>query len=250
MKIFLAVLLFFIGISASTAQTVGPDPVTGLILLGFQAFTSDGTYTPDPGTTEAYVIVVAQGGGGGGCASTTSLQNCVAGSGTGGGYAAAYFANPDTEAITVGNSGVGGAAGDNDGVSGSTASFGSLVSCPGGIAGAGGSANTATIPTIAGKISGSAPECTVSGTSQYSTFPGTDSTFGASMGVLGNVFSGPGGSTIYGTGGYSVFGNGNGNDGIGFGGGGSGAVSSNGGSAVAGGNPGGGIIIIEEYKSQ
>lgn len=247
MKKFLAVLFLIFGISLANAQTLGPTPIQGMILLSFQAFVSSGTYTPTPGATEDYVTVIGQGGGGGGCASTSVLQNCVAGSGGAGSYAAAYILSPVAETVTIGTSGAGGAAGNNNGVPGGTVSFGSLISCPGGVAGAGSAAFTATTATVT-KTTGSAPTaCTISGSTNYITYPGQYPSPSESLGVLGAAFSPPGALSLYGSGGNGVYANGAGASGSGLGSGGSGAVSSNGGSAVAGGNPANGVIIIEEY---
>ena len=247
MKNAFVILLTFLGLSPAHAQTLGPFPMNGLVMIGYQAFVSNGTYTPDPGTQEIYVTVIGQGGGGGGCASTSVVQNCVAGSGGAGSYAAVYILSPITETITVGTSGAGGAAGNNNGVHGSTVSFGSLISCPGGVAGAGSAAFTATTPTIT-TTTGIAPTaCTISGSTNYVTYPGQYPSPSESLGVLSAVFSPPGGLSLYGSGGNGVSVNGAGADGSGLGSGGSGAVSSNGGSAVAGGNPGNGVIIVEEY---
>jgi len=222
--------------------------VTGIGLIGVQRFTASGTYTPDTGTQSIIVEVQAQGGGGGGCASTSSTQNCVSGSGTGGSYAEVYYSSAATETVTIGTAGAGGSAGNNNGTAGSTASFGSLVSCPGGATGAGSGALTDTTFFFALPTTGPQGACTISGGTTIKNTAGGAPSPGIMMTGLGNVISGAGGNSFMGVGGGIVAQNGSGGSAQGNGGGGSGGVSSNSGAAVAGGNPTGGIIIVYEYN--
>ena len=220
--------------------------VSGIGLIGVQDFTSSGTYTPDTGTQSIIVEVVAQGGGGGGCASTSSTQNCVATSGQGGSYAKVFYTSAATETVTIGTSGAGGSAGNNAGTSGSTSSFGSLISCPGGIAGGGGAAFTATSVSYSINF-GYSGLCTISGGTTLVSTQGGYPGVGISLGSLGGNFSGNGGASPLGTGSPGVNVTNSGFSGAGKGSGGSGGVSSNG-AAEAGGNPSGGKIIIYEYN--
>ena len=222
--------------------------VTGIGLIGVQSFTSSGTYTPDANTQAIIVEVQAQGGGGGGCAATSSTQNCVSGSGIGGSYAEVYYSSATTETITIGSSGAGGAAGNNNGTPGSAASFGGLISCPGGVAGLGGAAQTDTVFEQVGPITGAQGGCTISGGTTIRNTAGTSVGAGIMLTGLGNVFSSPGGNSFMGVGGSLAAGNNPGGQGQGNGGAGSGGVSSNSGSAVSGGNPSGGKIIVYEYN--
>lgn len=222
----------------------------GAGLINVQVFMSSGTYTPDAGTQAIIVEVVAQGGGGGGCASTTSTQNCVAGSGGAGSYAKVYYTSASTETVTIGTTGTGGAAGDNNGTPGATTSFGSLISCAGGIAGLGGAAIADTTTYIAG-FTGSFPAtCTVPGGTIINRIQGMNyfSSYAFGTGTPGALISGTGGSNPLGYGGYGVSGFGAGINGVGHGSGASGAASSNGNTSFAGGNPGGGEVIVEEYN--
>jgi len=221
--------------------------VTGIGLIGVQSFTSSGTYTPDAQTQAIIVEVQAQGGGGGGCASTSSTQNCVAGSGIGGSYAEVYYSSAVTETVTIGTSGAGGSAGNNNGTAGSTASFGALVSCPGGVAGLGGSAQTDTNFAQVGPISGAQGGCSISGGTTIKNTGGASPGAGIMLTGLGNVYSAPGGNSMMGVGASLAVGNSAGGNAQGNGGGGSGATSANG-PAQAGGNPSGGRIVVYEYN--
>ena len=221
--------------------------VTGIGLIGVQSFTSSGTYTPDAQTQAIIVEVQAQGGGGGGCASTSSTQNCVAGSGIGGSYAEVYYSSAATETVTIGTSGAGGSAGNNNGTAGSTASFGALVSCPGGVAGLGGAAQTDTNFVQVGPITAAQGPCSISGGTTIKNTGGASPGAGIMLTGLGNVYSAPGGNSMMGVGASLAVGNSAGGNAQGNGGGGSGATSANG-SSQAGGNPSGGRIVVYEYN--
>jgi len=221
--------------------------VTGIGLIGIQVFTSSGTYTEDSGTQEIIVEVQAQGGGGGGCATSSSTQNCISGAGNSGSYAKVFYTSSfSPETINIGTAGAGGSAGDNNGTGGGTASFGSLVSCPGGGAGSGGAAFTATTPTILFP-NRTTSSCTISGGTTISSIPTFVSGFSQSLGALGTNTIPSGANSILGIGGVPQAGQAAGGNASGFGAGGSGGATSNG-SAVGGGNPSGGEIVIYEYN--
>lgn len=231
----------------SNGLNVSGGTVTGVGLIGVQVFTSSGTYTKDAGTQSIIVEVVGQGGGGGGCPSTTSTQNCIGGSGQGGAYARVYYTGSfSPETVTINTTGAGGAAGANPGVAGGSASFGSLVSCPGGGNGAAGSAFTATSPSITGPATLSGA-CTISGGTTIVSTVGQYPQISYALGVLGLNLSGIGGGSPLGAGGNANAGTGAGTTGGGRGAAGSGGVSSNG-VAQAGGNPSGGAVIVYEFN--
>lgn len=112
-------------------------------LLNIQTFTASGTYTPTAGTNRIIVEVQASGGGGGGVGATGAGQNAVAQGGSAGTYASVYISGSITsQAVTINNPGAGGAAGINAGGTAGVTSFGTYVSCPGGIGGAGSGAQS------------------------------------------------------------------------------------------------------------
>lgn len=100
-----------------------------------------------PGLYAIKVKLQAPGGGGGGVAGASSQVAC-ANSGGGGEYAEKFIlasALGDTETVTIGAVGTGGAAGNNNGGSGGNCSFGSHFNVVGG-GGGNGEAASATVP--------------------------------------------------------------------------------------------------------
>lgn len=101
----------------------------------FTAAESGSSYTKSPGTRAIYIKQCAGGGGGGGSYATGGSQyslGCSAGAGS---YAEGWFASGfDGAVLTIGSGGVAGTAAGNGG-NGGTTSFGSLLSCPGGVGG-------------------------------------------------------------------------------------------------------------------
>lgn len=115
--------------------TLGSVPATGA-LIGYQVFTSSGTYTKAT-NNPSYVIVEVQGGGSGGSGGAIGY------SGSSGGYAMKkILASALASSVTV-TVGAGGAASGNGG----TSSFGSHVSATGGswTTGAGGTGSNGDI---------------------------------------------------------------------------------------------------------
>lgn len=218
-------------------------------LINEQVFSATGTYTPTAGTNAIEVEVLAQGGGGGGCGASSATQNCIAGSAAAGSYAKVYYATtPGTQTVTIGTTGAGGATGNNPGTVGATASFGALISCPGGTAGAGGAPFTATTASIVlGAVSPAA--CTIAGgtpTTLVST-PGAPAAPSLSLGLLADNVSGIGGGTLYGAGGAAGLTTAAGANATGSGAGGGSGVTANAASS-AGGNPSGGLIVVREFR--
>lgn len=213
--------------------------------IGRQVFTSAGTYTPDAGTNRVVVTVLSGGGAGGGTPATTSGQSAAGGGGFSGSYAQALFTSGFsgvTVTVPAAATGVSNAAGN----AGGTASFGSLISCPGGTAGIVGGVTTGVGGT--GFVSAQAA-CTVAGASAtYVNLPGGAPAFGVVLAAASIGFSGQGAASPFGAGGAS-----RGSSGAGFpataygvGGGGANAVAAQ--SAFAGGTAGAPIILIDEYQ--
>jgi hypothetical protein len=226
--------------------------VSGIGLIGVQAFTSSGTYTPDAGTQAVIIEVVGGGGGGGGCPATSSTQNCIAGSGQAGSYTKVYLTSGFTGGISVGvgAAGAAGTAGANSGSAGGTTTFGSVISCSGGAPGNGGSAFTSTVPGVAGTTGTSGVTCTVSSGTVLASVLGA-SYISQSLGAAGTAVSGNGGSSPIGAGGNwqaSVASSHAGVSATGPGGAGSGAASTNSGAASAGGAGAIGGVIIYEFN--
>lgn len=101
----------------------------------FTAAESGSSYTKSLGTRAIYIKQCGAGGGGGGSYATGGSQyslGCSAGAGS---YAEGWFASGfDGAVLTIGSGGVAGTAAGNGGNGGAT-SFGSLLSCPGGVGG-------------------------------------------------------------------------------------------------------------------
>jgi hypothetical protein len=210
-------------------------------LLNVQIFTSNGTYTPTPGTNSIIVEVQGAGGAGGGALTTSSSQSSAGSGGTSGAYAKGRFTSSFSGvAVTVGTAGTG-AVGGNGGTGGTT-SFGALLSAPGG---PGGGAGT-TISSSSAGVSGAG-----SGNTSMPSGGNVVALEGQSGGTgvifLVSSYSGFGGSSPNGTGGASKFSVGAGLAGSGYGAGGSGALNGISSSATAGGNGSPGVAIVWEF---
>jgi hypothetical protein len=212
------------------------DPVWGLptgTLIGVQVFTSSSTYTPTTGTASVIVEVQAPGGGGGGVSATGAGQVAQAQSGSGGSYAKVRVTSGFSGVtVTIGAAGTGGAAGTNAGTSGGTTSFGSIISCPGGVGGAG----SAAVTPPQGQTGANPPAaCTVTGATTIVSIPGGAGSLGISQSTSFVVAA---------MGGISAMGLGSSN---GAGSGGAGASITQSTSAAAGANAAAGKIIVYEY---
>lgn len=122
---------------------------------------SSGVYTPTPGTNAILVRLQAPGGAGGGSAATGAGQSSCGTGGGSGAYVEAYFTSGFSGiTLTLGTAGTG-VAGANGG-SATNATFGPLITCPGGGGGLAGVAVNApaftggtgptAMPTITGGI--------------------------------------------------------------------------------------------------
>ena len=189
------------------------------------------------------------GGGGGGCAATSSTEYAVSGSGAGGGYAESFILVSDlatSEAVTVGQGGNGGAAGNNTGTGGTDSIFDTIsgeVRADGGNGGAGSAVIANTVASFTGQASpGTAIGNILAITGEFGSARigvGTGSTSHFGMpGRGGNSFLGHGGA--YGsnnTGGHA--------GGKGAGGGATRNAASQ--AARAGGNGSDGVVIVTLY---
>lgn len=189
--------------------SMGAVPATGA-LIGYQVFTSSGTYTKSTNNPSFVIVEVVGGGGSGGTGGTGSgipAPTYYGGAGGGGGYAREKLlasALASSETVTVG-----GAAG--------TSSFGSHCSATGGVTG--------------GTASAFGPGANSAG----GTGSGGDINRSGARGNTGFV----GGNSALGFGGSAESKNG-----IAYGGGATGGL----GAGVAGGIGASGIVIIWEYK--
>ncbi|WP_254215316.1 hypothetical protein [Burkholderia multivorans] len=211
-------------------------------LIGTQVFTGSGTYTPTPGMT--FVIFEVQGGGAsGGGATVPSAGNVSVGSpGTAGAYARGKFTAAQvgaSQAVTVGAGAPGQTGGG--GLNGGTSSVGSLISAVGGVGGT--MLNNAAAPAVNGNGNFAT---TVTGANLFSS-SGTCASL--SLALSGSIGAGaPGGSSLFGAGGYGVATNSTGTAALNSGAGGGGVVAT---SAATGSLSGGagrsGIVIAWEY---
>jgi hypothetical protein len=210
-------------------------------LINTQTFTASGTYVPTPGTNSITVEGIGGGGGGSGCPSPGASNYVAGGGGAAGSYGKARIILPTQQTVTIGAGGAGGVG--TSGSAGGQSSFGSLLIVPGGGGGQVGSAGSAT--RGAGGSSGAAASVSAGATLIVGS-PGPSGIMGA--GFNGVLWSGRGGSSIYGSGGqeggYGVAGM----NATGYGCGGAGACQQGTGSALNGGNGSAGIFIIYEYS--
>jgi hypothetical protein len=217
----------------------------GRVLGAPISFASSGTYTPSPGARLIRVRAVGGGGAGGGSAANPSTAVTACSGGGAGASIEAWFLVSSLPAagvpVTIA---AGGGGGPGQGNAAGTTSFGSLITCPGGVGGGAVSYTTTTINFAAQGTGGAAP--TFSGSALYAVGHNGQS------GSCGLVFNG---SCMPGQGGVSPFGAGGPNissgpgiaaSGFGAGGGGAGVPASVG--PFDGGNGGGGFVDITEYS--
>lgn len=231
--------------------TIVGDGATSVSSVVKQVFTTSGTYTPTSGMLYCVVEVVGGGGGGGGTQATgASTAACGAGGGSGN-YTTAVFSAATigpSQTVTIATAAAGGIGG-NQGATGGTCSFGSLLTALGGTGGFFGT-SSASGTTIGGTGGTGGTGAAINGMGQ----PGTNGFW-----ISGQIIvSGTGGSTLYGGSPATMSGiytgnvtNGANATGYGAGGGGafSGTNSGSGSAAGNGGTGGTGIVIITEYIS-
>lgn len=207
-------------------------------LLNVRTFTTNGTYTPTPGTS-SIVVEVQGGGGGGGGTSAQNATNVAAGTGGGGGgYARSRLTSGFSgAAIVVGTGGAGGV--NAAGTAGGGSSFGGTITAAGG---GGGGASAGFLPPTINSSGGN-------GLSSGGNILNLSGGFGGDGFGMSTVSatSGRGGASFFGAGASPVVGNTNGNVGLNPGSGGSGSLTPSNGAARTGGAGAPGIVIITEY---
>ncbi|WP_157661702.1 hypothetical protein [Burkholderia ubonensis] len=223
---------------ALISQGLSADPIFGYptgTLIGFQRFTSSGTYTQSAGTNSVIVEIQGAGGAGGGAAATGAGQFSCGSGGAAGGYIRHRMTSGFSGAtVTIGaagsgSSGAAGAAGGNTSFAGITANGGS------GGASNGPSTSAATAPSAGGTASGGS-------IINSSGAPG--------LWCVGNAtlaYGGIGANSLLGAGGIEVA-NGTGGAATGYGAGGGGAVIGASSGAQTGGAGAQGVVIVWEYN--
>lgn len=230
-----------VGAATLPAHAMQLGQATGR-LIGVQAFSVSGTYTPTAGTTSIQVEGIGGGGAGGGAQATDGGSVACGAGGASGSWARAYGPVPGAPvAVTIGAGGAG-ISGGFAGGAGGTTSFGALAIFPGG----GGGQAGATSLTGFGQATQAAPGAAPSGTMGPNLFGASGQP--GSLGWLnsGVIASGQGAPGPYGGGGTNTA-NGNGNAASGYGAGGSGGASSPSMPARSGGAGRAGLIIVYEY---
>lgn len=225
-----------------------PASGPGKTLIQVDIFSSSGTWTKPAGCTAAEVFVWAGGGSGSAAGAASATQGSGGGGGGGGGYAYEYLTSlPNaTEAVTVGAGGAAPTAGNNNGNTGESSSFGTSAY----LSATGGAGGTNTPSTASNLVVGGDGGVGSGGSVNMGGNGGDAMVLNASTGIR---FGGAGGASAGGGGGGAAVialasaGSAAGNAGRFPGGGGSGAQSWNGGAAAAGGAGGGGLIIVKSY---
>lgn len=241
-------------IGATTASTgkfttlQATSTLTGFTgrLLNVQVFTSGGTYTATTGTSFVIVDAVGAGGGGGGISATAAGQSAGAAGGSGGSFARIQVTSGFSgSTVTIGAAGAAGAAGGIGGTGGAT-SFGTFVSCPGGI---GGSSGGAIASPIVGAFTASPAAPTVAGATTLFASKGNPSAMPTIVSVAGtSQIGGSGANGPFGAGAPGLTTSAAGTAASGFGAGGSGAGAGASQSALGGGAGSGGLVIVYEYS--
>lgn len=214
-------------------------------LLNVRTFFTSGTYTPTPGTKRVIVEMVGGGGGGAGARAATATTISVGGAGGAGAYAKCQFTSGFNGVnVTVGSGGMGGTTSNPYASIGGTSSFGNLVSAPGGDSGKpAGPSDSFPFSTVAATVSAGP-----SGSGIILGTPGEGAASSIALSTAVSVSS-PGGSSLFGAGGFITAYGANGITGAGYGAGGGPVATSTGSpnTALAGGNGSPGIVIIWEY---
>ncbi|MDR9177898.1 hypothetical protein [Burkholderia multivorans] len=200
------------------------------------------TFSPLSATASVRVRAVGAGGGSGGVPATGSSQYGASAGAQGGAYAEGWYSSGFSGAlISVGAGGAGGAAGANNGANGGSTSFGSLISCPGGLGTQAGTVVSTSTPLWVG--GGAISQSLASGGFvNTGVFSGNNS-FGSGTGALA---VGAGGNSPFGSGGITI--PSGGFPGAGYGAGASGVGIGASTAAIAGQSGSSGCLIIEELS--
>lgn len=202
-------------------------------------FTTPGanSYTPTPGANRAIVEVVGGGGAGGGSTVTGAGEIAAGGGGGAGGYCRKLVTALSPVTITVGAGGA--SVHQGNGGNGGTSSFGAVCSATGGTGGPVGTAGTSGNGTGFPGGNGFGGDLNVDGQAGGGAF---------GIGSLPLVYSGFGGSSMFGAGGRNTYGYAAGHKATGFGSGGGGSSSTPSTAGAQGGPGAGGIVIVWEYQ--
>lgn len=210
-------------------------------LLGYQIFTTSGTYAPSVGMGSAVFRVQGGGAAGAGLATPSAGNVSIGAPGTSGSYAEGRFLAASigaSQSVTIGAGGIAGsnAAGGNGG----TTSVGSLITAPGGV---GGSLLNNQVPGVTNGNGGLAGTPTGANIFQsIGTCPGVSTSVSAS-----SAQAGAGGASMFGNGGTPPPVNGSGVVAQNYGAGGSGVAGGSGSGNLAGGAGKSGIVIVLEF---
>jgi len=135
-------------------------------LIGYQVFTTSGTYSKGTNNPSFVVVeVVGGGGGGGGASNNAGSYSAGAGGGGAGGYSMKKILNASlasSESVTVGSGGSAGATTPTNGGAGGTSSFGTHATATGG----GGGLTSQNAAIRAGGAGGSGASGDVNGAGQ------------------------------------------------------------------------------------
>lgn len=216
-------------------------------LIAVQVFNASGTYTPTTGATTAIVEAIGGGGGGGGAAATGAGTVAPAQGGSAGAYAKVFLPSLSSQTVTIGTGGGGGNTSGSAGTAGGQTTFGTIITCPGGLGGSGAIAVTppfffraAGINTVASTTAtaiilstgntGGLGIAMAAGGSDISAGEGAASPFGGGAGSVNNTTQAGTNATTKGTGG-------------------GGALSTSTGAGQTGGTGANGVVIVYEYSN-
>lgn len=244
---------------ASGCFSVAGECVTGQgggggsgVLLNIQTFTTNDTYVPSAGATNAQVIVTGGGAGGGGAdgpAADTTNETVAGGGGAGGTSIALIDLTSITSVnVIVGGGGGGGTNAGGSGSIGQDSAFGTHATGTGGAIGGGTGQTNATGCAAAGAIgtpgaggTATAGDVNVTGGSGYS---------GSCLAEI--TIGGEGGASYWGGGGRggtdpTANGCSAGITGAAYGSGGGGASCEDSDTGATGGSGAGGVVVVYEY---
>lgn len=216
-------------LEAVPKQQLDASPGRLLAVRVFTTANSGQTYTPTAGASSFIVEVQAPGGGSGGAPTAGAGGYSGSAGGGAGSYAKCRLTAAQIGAgqvMTIPTGGTAGGAGSTTGGNGGTASFGALISCPGGKGSASYGPTASTVTVVENTAVAGAPST-------------TGTVLAISAGQLGGPAVGSIGGVARGLGGASMSGN--------YGAGANGAALGASASAVAGNAGGDAIITVWEF---
>lgn len=230
------------GTVKTALENLGLGDGTGR-LIKTTVINSSQEFVKHPAMKFCRVRIVGGGGGAGGVPATTASTSSVSGGAGGGAYAEVILSAASVPASVTVTIGAGGLPSATNGADGSASTFGSIITCPGGL-----KSNTGVLISTASALSigagsSSKPTVTTGAILVWSYGSGGGCGISTQLGIVG----GAGGNSIIGTGGPSKF-SGSGSQAGGGPGAGGGGIAIGGSSAAANGGAGAnGLCIIEEY---